>query len=201
MNVLTARDSLFAELHTSALKPRGYRKKGHWVTRDVGVLTHSFFLRASRFGNARECEFWIDVQIFNQQWHELVFPERPYKGPTEGPCLFLRELGSWCSPPLLTHRITQHTNVHQLLQPLAHAAEQKALPFLTQCETPASLLEHLSSVSEPYTGRLPLVGLSYLLGHEERARELMSQAKAAAAHENELRFLELRERNIWRNAA
>src|SRR5690242_17035216 len=30
MNALAARDAIFSELHSTVLKPLGFRKKGHW---------------------------------------------------------------------------------------------------------------------------------------------------------------------------
>jgi len=200
MNSLVLRDKLLADLHAAIFKPQGYKKKGHWITRDLGNLTHSYYLRASRFGNSEHAIFWIDVQVFSEPWHQLVFPERPYKGPSEGPSLFSRELGSWCSPPQLKHEITPNTDVATLTTCLVRAAEHGAIPLLSTFETPEALLRQLVVLSGSEFD-LSVVGLSKLLGYEEQAREFMERAKRNAVHENDLRFLELRERNIWRNAA
>jgi hypothetical protein len=200
MNCLALRDELLSDLHVATLKPSGYKKKGHWITRDLGALVHSFYLRASRFGSQDEAVFWIDVQIFSPDWHRLVFPERPYKGPTEGPCLVSHELGMWCSPPLKTIKLLPNTDIDSLLAQLSSGVIQHALPYLAQRASPESLLIKLKDEREPGT-ELSLIGLSRLLGHEAQAREYMQQAKQNAAHENDLRYLELRERNIWRNAA
>jgi len=201
MNSLAARDKLFSDLHVAAFKRHGYKKKGHWVTRNFGELTHSFYLRASRFGSEEKALFWIDVQIFSENWHRLVFPERPYKGPSEGPSLYSKELGSWCVPPQGQHAVTSSADIDALVKELAQAAEEGALPELSKCEAPESLLEHLIAKAAEDSSELGIVGLLYLLGREAEAREHMLKAKSRAAHENELLFLELRERNIWRNAA
>jgi hypothetical protein len=201
MNSLAARDKLFSDLHAAVFKRHGYKKTGHWVTRIFGGLTHSFYLRASRFGSEEKAPFWIDVQVFSENWHRLVFPERPYKGPSEGPSLYSKELGSWCSPPQASHVVTSSTNINAVIAELAQAAEEGALPELSKCQAPEALLEHLIAQAAEGSSALGIVGLLYLLGRETEAREHMLRAKHRAVHENELRFLELRERNIWRNAA
>jgi hypothetical protein len=199
MDALALRDQVFSALHIAALKPSGYKKKGHWITRDLGALVHAFYLRASRFGDRAEAIFWIDVQIFSAEWHSLVFPERPYKGPSEGPSLDSRELGAWCFPPLTTLRLSAESDPEALLASLSKAVIQEALPFLEQRKTPETLLANLLKGSEP-DRHLTIASLSRLLGQESQAREYMTLAKQNAVHDNELRFLELRERNIWRNA-
>lgn len=177
----------------------GYRKKGHWITRDLGDLTHAFHLRASRFGTRDEATFWIDVQIFSADWHRLVFPDRPYKGPSEGPSLVLRELGKWCAVPLDTLTISAKTDIDTLLELVCAGANNAALSYLARRESSQALLAMLTAEPERGT-ELSVIGLSRLLGFEDQAREYMQRAKQNAAHENELGFLELRERNIWRNA-
>ena len=199
MDTLVLRDQLFSALHIAALKPSGYKKKGHWIARDLGALVHSFYLRASRFGDRAEAIFWIDIQIFSADWHCLVFPERPYKGPSEGPSLDSRELGAWCSPPLTTLRLSVGSDTDALLASLSKAVVQEALPFLEQRKTPEALLAKLLESSEP-DRHLTIASLSRFLGQESQAREHMQLAKQNAVHDNELRFLELRERNIWRDA-
>lgn len=199
MNCLALRDQLYTALHVATLKPSGYKKRGHWVTRDFGSLVHSFYLRASRHANQQEAVFWIDVQVFSADWHKLVFPERPYKGPSEGPCLASHELGMWCAPPLRTLRLFAGTDVKHLLAQLCNAVEQHALPYLASRQSPDTLLTKLIEEPEPGTA-LSIVGLARLLRREAQAREYMERAKQNAAHESDLRFLELRERNIW-NAA
>jgi len=197
MNALADRDKLFTDLHVAALKYQGFKKKGHWVTRELGELTHSFYLRASRFGNKEDAPFWIDVQVFSKRWHELVYPERPYRGPSEGPSLLSVQLGSFCEPPEHTHNITASTDVASMAVSLITATERHALPLLARVQTPEALLEHHITVKEqpPY---LAIVGLCRLLGREQQAIEYMQAAKRNAVHENELRFLKLREKNIWR---
>ena len=197
MNALALRDQLFSALHVATLKPLGYRKRGHWLIRDCGALAHAFYLRASRFGSQTEAIFWIDVQIFNADWHRLVFPERPYKGPSEGPCLSLRELGNWSDPPMRSFQNSSAVDVERLFPIHSDVIVQMALPYLEQRTTPEALLDQLVANPEPHA-ELTIVGLSRLLGHEAQARKYMEQAKQKAAHDNELRFLELRERNIWR---
>lgn len=199
MNALALRDHLFSALHVDALKPSGYKKKGHWITRDLGVLSHSFYLRASRFADQAEAIFWVDVQVFSPDWHTLVFPERPYKGPAEGPSVLSRELGSWCSPPMKSLRLSVSSDPKAMVASLSEAAIQHALPLLEQRKTLESVLSKLLEGSESGE-ELTIASLSRLLGQEARAREHMNLAKQNAAHDNDRRFLELRERNIWRDA-
>lgn len=201
MDALALRDHLFSTLHVATLKPAGYKKKGRWAVRDLGALVHTFFLRSSRFGSEAEASFWIDVQIFSAEWHHLVFPERPYKGPAEGPSLDSRDLGLWCSPPMRTLRLSVESDSDALLASLSKAVVEQALPFLEHRKNPQALLNRLLEESAPDSDRhLTIASLSRLLGIESQAREHMKLAKHHAAHENERRFLELRERNIWRDA-
>lgn len=198
MDALQARDELFSRFHADVLKGRGFKKKGHWAVRDFGTHAQSFYLRASRFGRKEEAIFWIDVQIFSERWLRLVFPERIYKGPAEGmPSLFLRELGSWMEPPQHSHKITQQTDGVALLASFTKAAEVHALPFLEACASLEGLLDQLIKGA---SDDLVIAGLSRLLGREEQARYHMNQAVRGAQHENELRFLRLREASIWRAA-
>ena len=200
MNALASRDRLFSELHAEAFKARGFKKRGHWLVRELGPLVQTAYLRASRFSSSDEAVFWIDIQIFSESWLGLVFPLRPGKIPNEGtPSLFSQELGAWCTPPLTSHRIKQEADAAELLVKLASAAKSTAIPSLDSCETPANLLATLvASASNP--AYLAIVGLSRMLGHEQQAQHFMALAKQEAAHENELRFLQLREEAIWRNA-
>lgn len=201
MDALALRDHLFSALHVATLKPSGYRKKGRWAVRDLGGVVHTFFLRSSRFGSGAEAIFWIDVQIFSAAWHHLVFPERPYKGPAEGPSLASHELGLWCSPPLTSLRLAAESDSDVLLARLSKAVVEQALPFLEDRKTPQALLTKLLEESGPDSDRhLTIASLSRLLGLERQAREHMNLAKHHAVHDNERRFLEFRERNIWRDA-
>ena len=104
-------------------------------------------------------------------------------------------------PPLKTLRISAETDVAALQTSLAAATNQHALPYLAKRQSPEDLLRCLLAEPEADTDNLSIVGLSRMLGHEDQARRYMQQAKENAAHESELRFLELRERNIWRDAA
>lgn len=201
MDALALRNHLFSTLHVDTLKPSGYKKKGRWAVRDLGELIHAFFLRSSRFGNEAEGIFWIDVQIFSADWHRMVFPERPYKGPAEGPSLISHELGQWCSPPLGILELSASSDFDALLASLSKAVIEQALPFLEDRKTHQALLTKLLEESEPGSGRyLTIASLSRLLGIESQAREHMNLAKHHAVHDNERRFLEFRERNIWRDA-
>jgi hypothetical protein len=199
MKALALRDDLFSALHVAALKPNGYKKRGHWITRDLGSLIHSFYLRASRFGNQDEAIFWIDVEIFSADWHRLVFPKLPYKGPAEGLSLVSQELGKWCSPSLTSIRLSAGSAPEALLASLSKAVVEHALPFLEHRTTPEALLMKLVESTEP-DRELTIAGLSRLLGHESQAREYMNLAKQNVVHDNARRFLELRERDIWRDA-
>ena len=143
MNALALRDQLFSTLHVAVLKPSGYKKRGHWAIRDLGTLVHAFYLRASRFGNQAEAVFWIDVQILSADWHRLVFPERPYQGPAEGPSLVSQELGGWCSPPLKSLRLSSGSDAGALLASLSKAVIEQALPFLEDRKAPETLLTKL----------------------------------------------------------
>ena len=202
MNALEQRDELFSRLHAEVLKERGFKKRGHWATRDFGTHVQSFHLRASRFGGREGAIFWIDVQVVSETWLKLVFPERVYKGPAEGtPSLFLRELGSWMDPPQASHRISREADLVPLLSFASEAATIHALPFLDACTSFEGLLGQLPKQEGVGSRHLVMAGLSRMLGREEQARYHMDLAIREAKHDSELQFLRLREESIWRAAA
>ena len=199
--MLASRDSLFSSLHAKVFKAHGFKKRGRWLIRELGPLVQTIYLRASRFSSKEEATFWIDIQIFSEDWLKLVFPHKPYKIPNEGtPSVFSRELGSWCNPPLNSHQIKQEIDATELLVNLTSTAQSFAMPLLDSCDSSVDLLAHLveSASNSTYLG---IVGLSRLLGHGEQARHFMDLAKQNAPQENYLLFLQLREEAIWRDAA
>jgi hypothetical protein len=195
MNAIKLRDELFSELHSEVLKPAGFRKKGAWSIRECGEVTQSFYLRSSRFSSKTEAPFWIDVQVFSERYHQLLFAPSPYKGPSEGTqCLVLRGLPSW-SWPSKGMRIEPRTDIGQIKLPLFQSVLEQALPFLDLCRSHATVLESLLQEVEP--PNLEVAGLYRLLGKDKQAHEYMDKAKASAKHENEVRFFELREAKMW----
>ncbi len=195
MNAIKLRDNLFSEIHSELLKPAGFRKKGAWSIRECGEVTQSFFLRSGRHGNQSVASFWIDVQVFSERYHQLLFAPSPYKGPSEGTqCLVLRGLPGW-SWPSKGMNIQAESDVSHIKPLLARSVLEHALPFLDNCRSHATVLEKLLQEDElPY---LEIAGLHRLLGDDKQAHAYLDKAKAAAKNENELRFLELREASMW----
>lgn len=203
MNALTLRDDLFSALHQKSLKPLQYKKKGHWSTREVDDVVHSFYLRASRFGSKEEAVFWIDVQVFSKRWHELLFKPLPYTGPTEGkPSLLSESLGRMATPPIAASiKITSPKAAAALEIQLITAADQQALPLLATCTSYEGLLTYLGRQPESTERFLASAGLLRLLQQDAKARDAVAKAKSLVSHENELKWLEVREWALWQHAA
>jgi len=195
MNAIKLRDELFSELHSECLKAAGFRKKGRWSIREGDEVAHTFFLRSRRFSNVAEASFWIDVQIFSERYHQLLFSPSPYKGPSEGTqCLLLRGLPDW-TWPAKGMAIKAESDMGSIKPLLMQSILQQALPFLDGCRSHAEVLRNLLHSEED--SLLEIAGLYRLLGNDEQARIYINKAKSAATHENELRFLELREAKLW----
>ncbi len=203
MNALSLRDNLFSALHQKSLKPLEYKKKGPWSTRQVGDVVHSFYLRASRFGSKDEAVFWIDVHVFSKSWHELLFAPLPYTGPTEGkPSLLTESLGAMAKPAIAASiKISSPEVAANLEHRLIAAVDQEALPLLSTCVSYEGLLAYLEGRSESTERFLATAGLLRLLGRDANAREAIAKAKSLVSHENELKWLEIRERTLWQHAA
>ena len=203
MNALKLRDEVFSELHLRCLKPAGYRKKGHWSIRDLGGLYHSFYLRASRFGRSDEAVFWIDVQVFSHQWHTLLFAPMPFKGPAEGtPSLLTESLGEMAEPSSRASiTLASDADVKPLIEWLCAAATAKALPLLRSCENYEGLLSYWQCKPEASDRHLVSAGLFRLLNQDDEARKAIARAKDLSPHENNLKWLEIRERALWQHAA
>jgi Domain of unknown function (DUF4304) len=203
MNALKLRDEVFSELHLRCLKPAGYKKKGHWSIRDVGVLYHSFYLRASRFGRSDEAVFWIDVQVFSQQWHNLLFAPMPFKGPAEGtPSLLTESLGEMAQPSSRASiTLASDAEIEPVIDWLYAAMTAKALPLLGTCESYEGLLSYWQGRPEVSDRYLVSAGLLRLLNRDAEARKAIARAKDLSPHENNLKWLEMRERALWQHAA
>jgi len=203
MNALKLRDEVFSQLHLRCLKPAGYKKKGHWSIRDLGSLYHSFYLRASRFGRSDEAVFWIDVQVFSQQWHALLFAPLPFKGPTEGtPSLLSESLGEMATPSSRASiTLESDVEIEPVIEWLCAATTTKALPLLRSCESYEGLLSYWHSKPEASDRYLASAGLFRLLNQDAEARAAIARAKELSPHENNLRWLEIRERALWQHAA
>lgn len=200
VNALSARDALFSELHVSVLKPAGFRKQGHWVTRTEEDTIQSIHLRASRFGSRDEAIFWIDVQVFHAGWCELVFGHDSFTGPKEGsPSLVNEDLGKLCEPLMPTFVIDRTTSVASLTEILQTALLQKALPLFKRCSTLEAMLGYYMARDNPRADALAAAGICLLLGRQEDARNYMQAAKQHAPHENSLQWLLKREETMWSN--
>ncbi len=201
MNALNLRDQSFLQLHNGSLKSRGFIKRGHWSVREVNGLVQSFYLRASRFGSNSEAVFWVDVKIFNEAWHNLLFSPLPYAGPAEGkPNLLTEGLNTFCVPRSDTFKLNAQSDILALGKQLATAAETGALPLLDSCSTLTKLVEYWHSKPASTQRYITCAGLYRLLAQDAAARAAIDSAKALATHENELRWLEVREQSIFNDA-
>ena len=202
MNALKLRDEVFSELHLRCLKPAGYKKKGHWSIRDLGALYHTFYLRASRFGRSDEAVFWIDVQVFSRQWHMLLFAPMPFKGPAEGtPSLLTESLGEMAEPPSRASiTLASDAEIEPVIDWLCAATKIRALPLLQSCETYEGLLSYWQRKPDSSDRHLVSAGLFRLLKQDDEARKAIARAKDLSPHENNLKWLEIRERALWHAA-
>jgi hypothetical protein len=71
---------------------------------------------------------------------------------------------------------------------------------LQQCASLEGVLSYYQSRSVN-DDALSAAAVCILLGREEEAKQFMKIAKETASHENYLRWLEIREKAMWTNAA
>lgn len=193
MNTLSARDSLFSELHATVLKPVGYRKRGHWSTREEGGIVQSVYLRASRFGDSSKAIFWVDLQVFSPAWYELVFAPKVFPGVKESTAALITEdLGRFCDPPMHTFQILPTTSLEALRDCLFRALE-RALPILSKCATLEDILGYYKTATNPNVHAFSAAGVCLLLNRFEEAKQHMADAKRLAPHENFRQWLIERE--------
>ena len=201
MNVLAARDAIFSELHSTVLKPLGFRKKGHWSILNEMPSFRTVYLRASRWSSAEEATFWIDVQVFRSDWFSLLWEPKAFPGPSEGtPSLVSEELNKMLSPQVQSLKIDATTDIDGLTAALSAGMRTHAWPLLQQCSSLEGILSYYQS-RNLNDDALSAAAVCVLLGREEQAKQFMKVAKEAAPHENYLRWLEIREKAMWANAA
>jgi hypothetical protein len=201
MNALAARDAIFSELHSTVLKPLGFRKKGHWSILNDAPLFRSVYLRASRWSSAEETTFWIDVQVFHSDWFSLLWGPKAFPGPAEStPSLVSEELNKMLSPQMYSLKIGAATDIDGLTTALSIGMRNHALPLFQKCSSLEGVLSYYQSRSVN-DDALSAAAVCILLGREEEARQFMKTAKETASHENYLRWLEIREKAMWANAA
>lgn len=200
MNVLATRDAIFSELHSSVLKPLGFRKKGHWSILNELPSFQTVYLRASRWSSAEHAIFWVDIQVFRSDWFSLLWGPKAFPGPAEStPSLVLEELNNMLSPQMPSFEIDVKTDIDELKAALSVGLRTHALPLLQQCSSLEGILSYYESRS-PNSNALSAAAISVLLDREEEAKHFIKIAKENAPHENSLRWLEIREKAMWANA-
>lgn len=202
MNALKLRDDLFSHLHASLLQSAGFKKNGHWSTREVNGLHQTFYLRASRFGSQDHAVFWIDIQIHSPEWYELAFAPKRYTKPAESiPSLIQEELGMHCEPPLHTLNIKSILDAEALRSKLFNATRSWALPKLEQWTCKEEVLAYLRSQPTNDDTLFIEAGLLCLLGLVEEARTTLQRAATLAPHEKARSWIEQRAKVLLLNAA
>lgn len=201
INVLAARDAIFSELHSTVLKPFGFRKKGHWSILSEAPSFRTVYLRASRWSSTDEATFWIDVQVFRSDWFSLLWGPEVFPGPAEStPSLMSEQLNNMLSPQAHSLKIDGATDIGELTAAISAGMRTHAWPLLQQCASLEGILSYYQSRSLNHHA-LSAAAVCVLLGREEQAKQFMTIAKESAPHENAVRWLEIRENAMWANAA
>ncbi len=102
-------------------------------------------------------------------------------------------------PSMHTLTIRSETSASVLTETLRKVLVEKALPVLEQCATLEGVLGYYIARKNPNMDALSAAGVCLLLGRDAEARKYMDEAKSLAAHENDLRWLGLREKSMWAN--
>lgn len=200
MNAPKIRDDLFSELHSEVLKPRGYKKSGHWSTKKSGDFVFAVYLRASRWSNSNQTDFWFDLKVFHEGWHHLFTGEKTLPKLRESmPSIVLEELGELEGPQYRTMTIDKAVDLPALKATIIRRLHEHAVPIEVQCITFEGILRHLEASRHwPKTAN-SAAGISLLLDQEDQAKRFVAIAKANATHENTLRWLEQQELRLWSN--
>lgn len=201
MNALATRDAIFSELHSTVLKPLGFRKKGHWSILNELPSFQTVYLRGSRWSSAEEVTFWVDIQVFRSDWFSLLWGPTAFPGPAEStPSLVSEELNKMLSPQIHLFKIDAITDIEELTVALSVGLRTHALPLLQQCSSLEGILSYYES-RNLNDNALSAAAVCVLLDREEEAKQFIKIAKETAPHENYLRWLEIREKAMWTNAA
>ena len=200
MDALKVRDQIFSDIHVATIKPLGYRKKGHWSIKSLPPFHWAAYLRASRFGNRSHAVFWVDLQVFHEDWDSLVSGPRPFPALYEGlPHLVGEELGAHCVPSIRTIEIDESTNVPVLTEILVKGMAEYGLPLFERCSSLEDILAYYTSKPEGPQFAYSAAAICLLLDREAQAKEYMQLAKATAPHANSLQWLERKEAAMWSN--
>jgi len=123
MNALAARDAIFSELHSTVLKPLGFRKKGHWSILNEGPS----------FRTVEDATFWIDVPVFRSNWFSLLWGPKAFPGPAEStPSLVSEGLNKMLSPRMHPLKMDATTDIDGLTTALSAGLRNHALRLLQQ---------------------------------------------------------------------
>ena len=202
MDFLAERDRLFSRLHSTLLKPQGFKKSGHWSVKSQGQFHWAVYLRASRFGNASHAVFWFDLLIFHDALHELLWGPGSFPGMKESTRSLVREeVGDHCTPKLSTLTIDEKTEIEALESTLLNGFTNFAIPLFETCHTLEGVLKYFISNQNWLQDGLSAASVALSLGREQDAREYISLAKRSSKHTNVLEFLEKREKALWSNFA
>jgi hypothetical protein len=201
MDALKERDKLFAEIHTSLLKPIGFKKKGNWSVRTALPFHWAVYLRSSRWSRRDNANFWIDLYVYHEPFDSLVFGPRSFPGPSERiPGLVAEDLGKIVEPHLPTFEINSETNIDTLREELLKAVSERALPLFSRCDSLEKIAEFQNMHHWPGTA-IFVAGIYLLLGQKEKAEEAMAQVRMISPNDNIREFNERRWNKMLANSA
>jgi hypothetical protein len=184
MDAHKERDRLFADIHSTLLKPLGFKKKGHWSVLSRRPFHWAVYLRSSRWSRKNYASFWIDLYVYHEQFDSLMFGPRSFSGPAEGtPGLVTEDLGRITNPTIPLLEIDAMTDIGALRELLLKSISDFGLPLFSSCDSLEKIAKYYSERNIP--AEAPSVaGIYLLLGRENDARQAIIEASKMAPNEH-----------------
>ena len=202
MDALEKRDGLFSDLHARYLKPLGYKKEGAWSRLSEPPFHWGTYLRSSRWNSRDAADFWLDICVLHEDYEQLFYQRRASRLSERTPGMVYIELGQLLKPVVPRWTIEEFTNLDVLKTRIFEAFQSKALPTLHQCKSLEGVLEFYRSHPQGWSRVAHMGAAVYLLlQRREEAIAAMSEAKANAANDRVLAWLNNLESQMLANNA
>lgn len=184
MDAHKARDALFSEIHSTLLKPLGFKKKGHWSVRSSPPFHWGVYLGSSRWSRTDSASFWIELVVYHEQYDKLRYGPRAFPGPSEQtPGLVTEDICRLTTPMLPQLKINAATDMGALRELLLKTMSELALPLFSRLSSLEKIADYYKERGIPAEAPF-LAGIYLLLGREDEARDVIAEAGKRAPNDH-----------------